>query len=123
MLNKNIVHLIDDIFWNMGFKTETQADKVMPIISILSIISIISIISLILIIRIICRFIRILPGLADHVWQDRRSLIAQSVDNLDDQFRPVMRAGWLSYIRRAYPEDNAADACLVVEEGILVVPD
>ena len=32
MLNKNIVHLIDDIFWNMGFTTQTQADKVMPII-------------------------------------------------------------------------------------------
>ena len=28
MLNKNIAHLIDDIFWHMGFKTETQADKV-----------------------------------------------------------------------------------------------
>ena len=38
-------------------------------------------------------------GLADHVWQDKRTLIAQSVDNLGDQFRPAMRAGWLSYIR------------------------
>ena len=53
IMNKNIVHLIDDIFWNMGFKTETQADKVMPIIRV---IFIISIISLIQIIRIICRF-------------------------------------------------------------------
>jgi hypothetical protein len=44
MLNKNIVHLIDDIFWNMGFKTETQADKVMHIISIIRIISIMCII-------------------------------------------------------------------------------
>ena len=44
MLNKNIVHLIDDIFWNMGFKTETQADMVMHIIPIARIISIISII-------------------------------------------------------------------------------
>ena len=44
MLNKNIVHLIDDIFWNMGFRTETQADKVMHIIPIARIISIISII-------------------------------------------------------------------------------
>ena len=43
VLNKNIVHLIDDIFWNMGFKTETQADKVMHIIPIALIISIISI--------------------------------------------------------------------------------
>ena len=53
MLNKNIVHLIDDIFWNMGFKTETQADKVMHIISIISIISIMRIICIISIIRII----------------------------------------------------------------------
>ncbi len=26
ILNKTIVHLIDDIFWNMPFKTPTQAD-------------------------------------------------------------------------------------------------
>ena len=47
MLNKNIVHLIDDIFWNMGFKTETQADKVMSIISIKCIISLMRIIPII----------------------------------------------------------------------------
>ena len=29
ILNKNIVHLIDDIFWNMGFKTETHGEKVL----------------------------------------------------------------------------------------------
>jgi hypothetical protein len=57
------------------------------------------------------------------VWQDKRTLIAQSVDNLGDQFRPAMRAGWLSYIRRAYPEDGAADAGPVVGEVILVVAD
>ena len=50
-------------------------------------------------------------------------MIALSVDNLGDQFRPAMRAGWLSYIRRAYPEDSAADASPVVGEGILVVQD
>ncbi len=53
MLNKNIVHLIDDISWNMGFKTETQADKVMHIISIIRIISIMRIICIISIMRII----------------------------------------------------------------------
>ena len=42
-------------------------------------------------------------------------LIAQSVNNLGDQFRPAMRAGWLSYIRRVYRgEDSAADVGLVV---------
>ena len=30
-LNKKLVNLIDDIFWTMGFKTETQAKKVVPI--------------------------------------------------------------------------------------------
>ena len=28
LVNKNIVHLIDDIFWKMSFKTETEAEKV-----------------------------------------------------------------------------------------------
>ncbi len=36
LVNKNIVNLIDDIFWNMGFKTETDAEKV--IIRIISLI-------------------------------------------------------------------------------------
>jgi hypothetical protein len=62
-------------------------------------------------------------GLADHVWQDKRTLIAQSVDNLGDQFRPAMRAGWLSYIRRAYPDDSGEDAGPVVGEDMLIVPD
>ena len=51
-------------------------------------------------------------------------LIAQSVDNLGDQFRPAMRAGWLSYIRHVYwEEDGAAYVGLVVGEGALVVDD
>jgi hypothetical protein len=57
------------------------------------------------------------------VWQDKRTLIAQSVDSLGDQFRPAMRAGWLSYIRRAYPDDGEPDAGLVVGEGTFVVQD
>ena len=57
------------------------------------------------------------------MWQDKRTLIAQSVDNLGDQFRPAMRAGWLSYIRRAYQEDAAIDAGPIVGEGIFVVQE
>ena len=60
-------------------------------------------------------------GLADHLWQDKRTLIAISFDNLGDVFRPAMRAGWLSYIRRAHPEDGAVDDCSVVGEGTFVV--
>ncbi len=36
LVNKNIVNLIDDIFWKMAFKTETDAEKV--IIRIISLI-------------------------------------------------------------------------------------
>jgi len=56
------------------------------------------------------------------VWQDKRTLIAQSVDNLGDQFRTAMRSGWLSYIRRAYPADGEPDAGLVEGEGTFVIP-
>ena len=57
------------------------------------------------------------------MWQDKRTLIAQSVDNLGDQFRPAMRAGWLSYIHRAYQEDAANYSGPIVVEGIFVVQD
>jgi hypothetical protein len=57
ILNKNIVHLVDDMFWNMGFKTEKQTEMVISVILIILIIRIILIISyyrcIILIIRII----------------------------------------------------------------------
>jgi hypothetical protein len=63
-------------------------------------------------------------GLAYHVWQDKRTLIAQSVGNLGDQFRPAMRTGWLSYIRRTYPADAPDGAGPAVgEENMLVIPD
>ncbi len=63
-LNKKIVHLIDDIFWHMGFKTETQAEKVILIIRFIAFIRINTLITLkikiILIIRIIVRCVKIL---------------------------------------------------------------
>jgi hypothetical protein len=62
-------------------------------------------------------------GIADHVRQDKGADIAQSVDALGDQSRPAMRAGWLSYIRQAYPDDAAKAASPPVGEGMLVLPD
>ena len=57
------------------------------------------------------------------MWQDKRTLITQSVDSLGDKFRPAMRAGWLSYIRRVYPDDGEPDAGLAVGEGTFVGQD
>ncbi len=47
-------------------------------------------------------------GLADHVWLDKLAAIAKEGDGLGDQFRPAMRAGWLAYIKNAYPEGGTA---------------
>jgi hypothetical protein len=52
LFNKNMIHLIDDIFWNLGFKNETKAKKVIVIIRIILIIYSILLILLILIISI-----------------------------------------------------------------------
>jgi hypothetical protein len=62
-------------------------------------------------------------GLADHVWQDKRATIAKNNDDLGDQFRPAMRVGWLSYIRKAYPDSDAPAAGPPVGQGTLVLPD
>ncbi len=39
----------------------------------------------------------------DHVWLGKRATIAKEIDGLGDQFRPAMSAGWLTYIKNAYP--------------------
>ncbi len=46
--------------------------------------------------------VRIDSGLADHVWQNKRTTIAQQVDGLGAQFRAAMRAGWLKYLKDTY---------------------
>ena len=66
--------------------------------------------------------VRVGVGLADHVWQVKRAAIAQTVDDLDDQFRPSMRAGWLSYIQQTYPDGVAAAAGPALGQDTLIVP-
>ena len=57
------------------------------------------------------------------MWQDKKAAIAKTVDELGDEFRPAMRAGWLSYIRQAYPETADPAAGPPVGQGTLVIPD
>jgi hypothetical protein len=56
LISRDLIHLIDDIFWNLGFNLndETQAEKVIVIIHTISqVLSLISIITIIPIIPII----------------------------------------------------------------------
>ena len=61
-------------------------------------------------------------GIADHVWQDKHTAIAQSVDALSDQFKPAMRAGWMKYISQTYPSGVVAPV-VAIGEGTLVLDD
>jgi hypothetical protein len=49
-------------------------------------------------------------GIANHVWQDKCSTIAATIDGLGDKFKPELRAGWLAYIRETYPDGLVAAA-------------
>ncbi len=91
LLSRNLIHLIDDIFWDLRFKNETRAEKVIVIIHIIHMISIILIIPIILIISIMSQ-VRVELGIPDHVWQEKRATIAASIDGLDDKFKPQLCA-------------------------------
>ena len=119
LINKNLFHLIDDIFWTVGFKTTEKAKKVIVIMCIILIIYVISFIHIILIISIMSQ-VRIELGIADHVWQEKRAAIAATVDELGDKFKPELRAGWLAHIRETYPDGPAAPAATVEEETLVL---
>ena len=57
------------------------------------------------------------------MWSDKRKSIAQSLDNLGDEFRPAMRAGWLAYIHSVYAAEGAPDVGVIEGEDTLVVAD
>ncbi len=66
--------------------------------------------------------LRVELGIADHVWQEKRDAIAQTVDALGNEFKPAMRAGWMAHIRKTCPV-GAAAAEDAIGEGTLVVGD
>ncbi len=110
-----MIYLIDEIFWNLGFKNETQAEKV--IIHIILVVYVISLKRIILIILIMLRVLVEL-GIADHVWQEKRAAIAETVDALGDRFKPELRTGWLAYIRETYPDGPVVPDATVGEETL-----
>ncbi len=66
--------------------------------------------------------VRVKLGIADHVWQEKRAAIDETVDALGDRFKPELRTGWLEYIRETYPDGPVAPDA-TVGEAILVLDD
>ncbi len=64
---------------------------------------------------------RVELGIADHIWLDKREAIAQTVDSLGAEFKPAMRAAWMVYIRKAYPDgaDDDVQHCIGQEQLVL----
>ncbi len=63
--------------------------------------------------------------IADHVWQEKCTAIASTVDGLGDMFKPELCAGLLAYTSETYSDGAAAAAASPVGEGALVtvLPD
>ena len=118
VINKNIVHLVDDNFWNFlesDSKRNRRESRYYWVYFKY------------------CNYcyycaycgywqLRCDLGIPDHVWTDKRAAFAKKVEDLGDQFRPAMRAGWLAYITKTYPK-NAVSAGPALGEGELVVAD
>ncbi len=110
-----MIYLIDEIFWNLAFKNETQAEKVF--ICIILIIYVISLIRIILIVSIIS-LVRVELGIAS----GRKSALpfARTIDALGDRFKPELRTGWLAYIRETYSDGPVAPDANVGEETLVL---
>ena len=66
---------------------------------------------------------RVELGIEDHIWLDKREAIAQTVDALGDEFKPAMRrmrAGWMAYIRKAYPDGPAAGGLAIGQDPLIL---
>jgi hypothetical protein len=121
ILNKNIVHLIDDMFWYMGFKTESQAEKVIVIIRFILFITIITPLTLIRIICIIARCVKILD-LQITCGRTKGLLSPKQLMTWAISFvLPCAQAGFPTSVRPTWTTAPAAGP--PVGQGPLVLPD
>ena len=49
--------------------------------------------------------------------------IADTIDNLGDQFRPVFKAAWLAYIQDVYPEEGGQVHEAPMSQSLVVAED
>ncbi len=65
-------------------------------------------------------------GIPNHVWQEKRSviawMIAATIDGLGAKFKPGLRATWLAYICETYPDGPVGEADSI-GEGLLEIDD
>ncbi len=85
------------------------------------IIWLISIASLILIISIILQ-VCIQLKIPNHIWQEKRSIIAATINGLGAKFKPELREAWLAYNHKTYLDGQIEEADSM-GEGLLEIDD
>ena len=50
--------------------------------------------------------IRIQQGIPEQIWANKRCMLAKTVDDLGEIFRPTLQAAWLAFIKKKYPVDQ-----------------
>ena len=82
-----MVHLVDNIFWHLGFKSAQHAEKVMSqIIDYCD----------------YCNYcdyfqVRVDNGVLDSVWVNKRASIAKEIRDLGAGYRQILRDGWVQW--------------------------
>jgi len=66
---------------------------------------------------------RIALGIPGNVWQKQHKFIADTVDKLGDQFRPVLKAAWLAYIQEVYAVEGGQDLEAPMTGSVLLAED
>jgi hypothetical protein len=63
-------------------------------------------------------------GIPDHVWQEKSSVIAATIDGLGDKFKPELHKAWLAYVNLTYPDESVVEAdsmgggLLEIDDGV-----
>ena len=67
--------------------------------------------------------VRIDRGIPEEIWVAKRRVLAKTVDDLGDRFRPTLQAAWLAYIRQTYGAVVQAMQMATFSEGAVVDDD
>ena len=113
LISKKLAHLIDDIFWNLGFKSADQCDKVLCQLSSVYLAHCLS------------YLLQARGTIPVAAWEQRRATIARTIDDLtESDFRALIRTGWSEYLEVTYGAENVqADAPAANDTEMLVVAD
>ena len=67
--------------------------------------------------------IRVQQGIPEQIWANKRRMLAKTVDDLGESFRPTLQAAWLAFIKKTYPVDQPGQPVVGASSGAFFVQD